>query len=386
MQLLLYRIRGINKDLKLFWLAIICLMFGFGIYSSVYYNFLTEIVNISPDKMGIVEAFRESPGFLCAGIMAFAVAAGFAEPLIASFALFLMAIGMFFFAGTTTVVPIIIWSFIYSTGMHMWFPMSSALSLDLAKKGKEGKRLGQSASIGSFGAITGMLIVSLVNKRLQYSTWFIIAAVLVSFAAITLLFIKRSKGEIKKPKLIWKRKYRLYYALTLLEGCRKQVFATFAIYALTREYHTSLKIIAVLMVINGVFSMLGAPIVGKMIDKIGERKILMFSYTVLIFVFIGYATIKNVHVLYVLYTLDNVLWLSAPCLTTYLQKIAEPTDLTPSLSMGITINHTAAVAVPLVGGFLWNTLGYPITFFGGAVVVMISLLCAARLGIKKIER
>jgi predicted MFS family arabinose efflux permease len=209
---------------------------------------------------------------------------------------------------------------------------------------------------------------------------------LVLFGAITLLFIKRCKGEMNKPKLIWRRKYRLYYALTLLEGCRKQVFVTFAIYALTREYHTSLKIIASLMVINGIFSMLGAPIVGKMIDKIGERKILMFCYTCLIFVFIGYATIRNVHILYVLYTLDNILWLSAPCLTTYLKKIADPADLSASLSMGISINHSAAVTVPLIGGFLWNSLGYPITFFGGAVVVFISLLCAARLGIKVVEK
>ena len=82
--------------------------------------------------------------------------------------------------------------------------------------------------------------------------------------------------------------------------------------------------------------------------------------------------------LYILYCLDNLFYLSTTCLTTYLHKIAEPEDVMPSLSLGVTLNHTAAVLVPLIGGFLWATYNYPITFRGGAVVVAISLALAAR--------
>jgi hypothetical protein len=32
----------------------------------------------------------------------------------------------------------------------------------------------------------------------------------------------------------------------------------------------------------------------------------------------------------------------------------------------------------LIGGLLWATVGYPATFFGGAVVVAISVLLASR--------
>jgi predicted MFS family arabinose efflux permease len=73
-----------------------------------------------------------------------------------------------------------------------------------------------------------------------------------------------------------------------------------------------------------------------------------------------------------LYALDNLFFLGSIGLTTYLQKIATPEDLMPSLAMGVSMNHAAAVVVPLVGGFMWQRLGYPATFMGGAVVVAIS--------------
>jgi predicted MFS family arabinose efflux permease len=124
--------------------------------------------------------------------------------------------------------------------------------------------------------------------------------------------------------------------------------------------------------------MIGYPIVGKLIDRIGERKILLASYSSLIMVFVCYATIRHAPILCALYCLDNLFYLSTTCLTTYIQKIAALEDLMPTLSLGVTLNHTAAVVVPLIGGFLWASLGYPVTFFGGAVVVFISLLMAAR--------
>jgi predicted MFS family arabinose efflux permease len=195
--------------------------------------------------------------------------------------------------------------------------------------------------------------------------------------------VRRDIGHVDKPRFVLKGKYRLYYALTFLEGCRKQVFFTFAVFALTKVYHTHLRVIALLMLVNGLVNMFGAPVVGRLIDRIGERKILLTSYAALIFVFLGYAEIRHAHVLYVMYCLDNLFYLSTTCLTTYLQKIAAPEDLMPTLSMGVTMNHIAAVLVPLIGGYLWASLGYPVTFKGGAIVVFVSFLLASRVGRKR---
>ncbi|MCE5315506.1 MAG: MFS transporter [Armatimonadota bacterium] len=376
MSQLLARFKALGRDLRLLWVAIFCLNFGFGIYSAVFYNFATESLRIRPEQLGYVEAVRELPGFLCVGVAA--IAAQIAEPLLGSIALFLMGVGMAAYAIVHGIPTLLVFSFVWSIGFHSWMPLQSSLVLNLARKNIKGKRLGQTLGVSSIGAVAGMLVVRIVGHGLAYPQWFVFGSISIILAALTMLPIRRDICHPAKPNLVLKPRYKLYYGLTFLEGCRKQVFMTFAIYALTKVYHTHLRTVALLMIINNIVNIFGGPIVGKMIDKIGEKRILMTSYSALILVFLGYATIHREHALFALYCLDNFFYLSTTCLTTYLQKIADPADLTPTLSMGVTFNHAAAVLVPLIGGFLWAKLGYSVTFFGGAAVVAVSLLLASR--------
>lgn len=378
------RFLAIPRDIRLLWTASFLLMLGFGIYSASFYNFATEVIRIGPKQLGWLEAVRELPGFLCVVVTALAVR--LAEPLLATVALGLVAVGMSAYAGVNGVPALMVWSFVWSTGLHAWMPLSSSMVMDLAESDRKGRRYGQTFGVGALGSVVGMSAVMVVGHGLGYHIWFLIGGTLAGVAALTLLQLRRDIGHAQKPRLVWKRRYSLYYALTLLEGCRKQVFFTFAVYALTKVYHTSLRMVAMLMVINGIVNFFGGPAVGRLIDRIGERKILVTSYSAMVLVFLGYAMIKHAHILYVLYCLDNLFYLSTACLTTYVQKIAEPQDLMPTLSLGVTLNHTAAVVVPLIGGYLWAGLGYPVTFFGGAVVVAISLLLAAGVGRAKVVK
>ena len=75
-----------------------------------------------------------------------------------------------------------------------------------------------------------------------------------------------------------------------------------------------------------------------------------------------------------LYCIDNLIFFGGIALTTYLHKIAPPEDLKPTLSMGVTMNHFAAVAAPLAAGLVWRYFGYQVIFFSGAVLALISLL------------
>jgi len=77
--------------------------------------------------------------------------------------------------------------------------------------------------------------------------------------------------------------------------------------------------------------------------------------------------------LYVLYCADNLIFLLGIAMTTYLNKIAKPEDIRPALSMGITMDHIAAVIMPLIGGLLWTRFSYVLIFQIGAVVALVSL-------------
>lgn len=375
------RFKGVERDLRLLWFALFCMSVGLGIYTATFFNFATERLDVQPISMGWLEFIREMPGLCCAFVAALTM--GVAEPLLGSMAFFMVAIGLGAYAGVSSIHTLMFWSLVWSLGLHTWMPLQSSMVLSLAKEGVKGKRLGQTIGAGSLGTILGMVAVLVLGYRLSYQVWYMVAGLAVFIAAFAMLKIRRNIGHTEKPRFVVKKKYSLYYVLTFLEGCRKQVFFTFAVYALTKVYGTKMQTVALLMVINNLVNLVGAPVVGRMIDRIGERKILITSYSALILVFLGYAGFRHVHYLYVLYCLDNLFYLSTTCLTTYLQKMSEPEDLMPTLSVGVTMNHTGAVLVPLIGFYLWNRFSYPVTFYAGAVVVAISLVMAGKVGRKK---
>lgn len=381
MRPLLSRFSSLNRDLKLLWLAIFCLSLGSGIYGSCQYNFITERLQIHPGQLGIVEAIRETPGFLC--VIVAAILMAIAEPLVASLGVCVMGIGTGAYAWVKGIPSLILWSWVASLGFHIWQALQSSMILGLSEGGKQGKRMGQTMGIASLGTICGTLMVRRIGYGIEFPHWFLMSGAWMIAGSILMLFVRRNIGHAEKPRFVWKPKYKLYYCLTMLEGGRKQVFITFAVYALTWQFGVKLSTVAMLMLINQVVNVIGGPIVGRMIDRIGERRIMLFCYTSLILVFIGYARAPHAWMLYVLYILDNLLYLSATCLTTYVQKIAAPEDLMPTLSMGVSFNHIASVLVPLVGAALWTSFGYGATFYGGAVLVGISALLATRMPVHK---
>ena len=78
--------------------------------------------------------------------------------------------------------------------------------------------------------------------------------------------------------------------------------------------------------------------------------------------------------LYVLYCIDNLIFFGGIALTTYLHKIAPDDEVKPTLSMGVTMNHVAAVLAPLAGGLVWHFFGYQVIFYAGALLAFISLV------------
>lgn len=363
-----------SKDLRLLAITIFCVSFGFGTYFATFNNFVVEVLHLQPMDLGKLEALRELPGFLMFLIAALTMRVS--EPILACMALSLLALGLGAYYRVDSIHTLLLYSLVWSVGLHAWMPLSPSMTMNLADANNSGRRLGQMSAVGAVGTLCGMVLVFLLGKQIGLHRIFLVAGGIAAVGAVSVSMIRKNIGHAEKPRFVFKKRYKLYYALTFLEGCRKQVFITFAIFALVRNYGTPLKVVAALMIVNNLTNVLLAPKVGRLIDRIGERKVLAFCYAALVPVFIGYALIKQPPVLYVLYCLDNLFFLGSIGLNTYLHRIALPEDLMPSLAMGISVNHAAAVAVPLIGGHLWSTFGYQSTFFGGAVIVAISVVFA----------
>jgi len=131
--------------------------------------------------------------------------------------------------------------------------------------------------------------------------------------------------------------------------------------------------ISVLFVINNLVNYFVSPLIGRAINRFGERAVLSVEYFSLIFVFLTYAYTDSKWIAGVMYVLDFIFFNFAIAIRSYFQKIADPKDIAPSMAVGFTINHIVAVVVPVIGGILWMT-DYRIPFLMGAGMSIISLI------------
>ena len=363
-----------NRDFRL----LACGVFGvgafFGILHPLFNNFIVDQIGVQPRELGYIESLREVPGFLNALFTAIIIY--FAPPVVAGFALIVMGVGMAAYSQVNSFYGILVFSFVWSIGFHAWLPLRSAMTLAYSTDEEKGKWFGQLRSVESFATLTMIGLCLFATDLFEFGGLFRIGGVVVAAGGIALLFTSRRLQTERENRFVLRKSYWLYYVLSLLDGSRRQIFTTFAIFALVKVFGTDRDVIIRLVLINQVVVLFFSPTIGRLVDKLGERTMLSISYAGLFFVFIGYATLKNVTHLYVLYCIDNFLFVGRIALMTYVNKIASPQDLKPTLAMGVTMNHVAAVSVPLIGGFTWAAFGYQIIFIGGAVFTLISLVFA----------
>ena len=346
----------------------------FGVQLTLFNNFIVERLGIEAHELGYVEALREIPGFLNAFFIALIIRA--APPLVAAVSLLVMGLGFMAYAGVATVSALALYSVVWSIGFHCWIPIEQSLALSLSPEGNKGRWLGQLRSVHSVGMLLTIGACIFLLPHLRYDGLFIAAGAVTVLGGAALIFIRRSTRIAGEKSFVFHRRYFLFYLLNFLQGCRKQMFITFAIFALVKVHGMPVETTMILVLINQSLITLTGPTLGRLIDKLGERVMLSVSYLGLIFVFLGYAVVEHRQTLYALYCIDNLIFFGSIALTTYIHKIAPKEELKPTISMGITMNHISAVVAPVAGGLAWHFFGYQVIFFSGAALALVSLICS----------
>jgi MFS family permease len=158
-------------------------------------------------------------------------------------------------------------------------------------------------------------------------------------------------------------------------GSRRHIFTTFALFLLVLKFGITVQTTAILFFINSVINIFSYQFIGRMVGRFGERLMLSVTFSLLIFIFLGYAFVTSLIVLFVCFVLDNVLFGFNLALTTYFQKIAETKEeITSNVAVEQTINHISAVIVPILGGAAWEMFGSQIPFLVGVGIVIVSLV------------
>lgn len=383
-----------DRDFTLFLIVGIFAGIASGINSTVFNNFLSDVYKLSAQARGIVEFPRELPGVFIVvvlGLLSFLGNIRMASLGMLAASLGMLGLGLF----SPTFAIMLMWMMVLSLGTHIVMPITPVIGMNLSKKENYGARLGRYSAYSLSATIIGYAIVWFGFKffGFTYQTAFVIAAIFYIFAAFSIRLINPGKSSVKKVRFVFRKKYTLYYILSIVNGARKQIFITFAPWVLIQMYHVDPPVFAILGVVISLVSILTRTIVGRMIDIKGERFILSLEALILIVVCMGYSFAADlvpagvaVVIIAVCYIIDNSMSAVEMARSTYIKKIAvHPDDVTPTLAAGTSFDHVVAMSIPFFGGLLWASLGYQFVFLAAAVIAVINLILSRQIKIENCE-
>jgi len=325
----------------------------------------------------MLQSLREVPGFLAFAVVFLLLV--MREQSIAFVSLALLGIGTALTGWFPTVLGLYCTTVLMSIGFHYYETIQTSLSLQWIDKRRAPETLGRLIAAGSFASIVtfGLVWVTFELLGLDYRWVYMIGGGITTGIALVgwIAFAHFPEKVPQRKHIVLRKRYWLYYALTFLSGARRQIFIVFAGFLLVQKFNFDVATITLLFLVNAIINIWLAPRIGRLIGRIGERRALIFEYVGLIGVFTAYALVDNAAVAATLYVVDHLFFALAIAIKTYFQKIADPADIAATAGVGFTINHIAAVLLPVLFGLLW-LVSPALVFLCGAAIAGVSLLLA----------
>ncbi len=351
---------------------------GLQCWMILFNNFAVEIAGLDGLQVGIIGSVREIPGLLA--LLAVFVMLVIKEHRLSALSIVLLGIGIALTGLFPTFTGLVITTLIMSFGFHYYETTNQSLTLQYFDTATSPLIFGRLRSLAAATSIVVGLLLFLMGLVFSYRVMFLSVGTLVVAAGIWGLLQDPTHNEVtpQHRKMIFRRKYSLYYFLTFMAGARRQIFMAFSVYLLVKVFQCTVTEITLLFVVNNAVNFVLSPAIGRAIVRFGERRVLSVEYAGLIVIFLVYAFSDTKWVIVTMYILDHILYNCAIAIRTYFQKVADPKDIAPSMAVGFTINHIAAVVIPAIGGALWM-IDYRIPFVVGAVFSLVSLVAVQRI-------
>ncbi len=351
---------------------------GLQAWTILFNNFAVEVVGLDGKQVGAIQSVREIPGFLA--LLAIYVLLFLREHRLAAFSVLLLGLGTAAAGFFPSYLGLITTTLVMSFGFHYFETANQSLTLQYFDKLTTPVVFGRLRSLSAAANIAVAVCILFLGKIADYRTLYLGMGCLVILAALWGLRQDPTHKNLvpQHSRMILKRRYGLYYFLTFLSGARRQIFIAFSVFLLVKVFHFSVQEVTLLFIANNIVNYFASPLIGKAIVRFGERRVLSVEYAGLIGVFLTYAFTGSKVVVVAMYIIDHLLFNFAIAIRTYFQKVSDPQDIAPSMAVGFTINHIAAVVIPVLFGMAWM-VDYRIPFVPGAGMSLISLIATQKI-------
>ena len=348
-----------RRPIALLALMVFGMHMGFATWMALLNNFVHERANFDGSDLGWLQSIREIPGFFAVAVIV--VLWVMREQILAIVSLIMLGAAVAVTAWFPTFGGLLITTFISSLGFHYYETVKQSLELQWIPKDRAPQTLGWLLAVGSAGSLIAYGGVAIAWKYFgwDYNKLYLISGSITILIAMFCYFAyPRFQGPtIQNSTLILRKRYWLFYLLQFMAGARRQIFIVFAAFMMVERFGFQVHEVTVLFLRNYIANMLFGPIIGRIVQKFGERNALIFEYFGLIIIFAAYGGVYvfgwSVALAATLYVLDHLFFGLSIAQKTYFQKIADPADIASTAAVAFTINHIGAVVLPALLGYIW---------------------------------
>ena len=362
-------------------------------------NFYFEVYGVTADQRGFIEFPRELPGLIAVVVISLMSFMG--EIKLAIAAQILSIIGLILLGTFTPPFAImLVFLFINSMGTHLYMPLKDSIGLNIIGSEDTGRKFGLLNGIrtgaGFFAALAVFFGFRFGFFDFSHSIFrnFVIATLFFAAVVLVLLKIRKLIGDPQintgNGRFLFRKQYKFYYIMASLHGAHKQVayvFGTWVLVTILLRQADRMAILSMIGLFLGVFFI---PTAGWLVDRIGVRKMLFVEGFAFITIYILFGIFSGglasgrmaavgipVLIVYALFILDRMTMQLGMIRALYLRSIAvDKTEIAPTLSTGMSIDHAISIICAMLGGLVWNAWGPQYVFFIAAVLSLGNVMVA----------
>lgn len=379
---------------------------GLGLSNDVISNYFKDAYQVTPYQRGVIEFPRELPGMVC--ILVVASLSFMSDIRISMIAQVFSIIGITALGLFTPVFSVmLVFLAVNSLGMHLFMPVQDSIGMALIDDGKIGKHMGQFKGITTAFQMVGAIWVFIGFKAGFFSfttpiksifliSSFLLLIVLTLFVWLDKLLHHRAIHH-KKTKFIFRKEYKYYYILVVMFGAQKQIMIVYGPWVLIDLLSKKADTLALLSIIGSFIGIFFIPAVGRWMDKFGVKTMLYADALSYIGVYLSYGLLCGgytsgilakaglpVFLAYLIFIIDRMSTQIGLVRTVYLQAIAvTPDDITPTLSLGLSIDHVVSITCAYLGGIIWTLWGPQYIFYLAAAMSLVNLYVAFKVKLPK---
>ncbi|WP_249029094.1 MFS transporter [Tannockella kyphosi] len=391
--------KNYKRTIFIYFLAISFIALGSGMSDVVLANYFKDAYNVTTLQRAFIEFPRELPGVIA--IVAISLLGRFGDIKTAAISQAISAIGILILAvlhpSFYTMTAIL---FIFSMGVHIYLPLQDSLAMSIMGHDEEniGKNVGKCRGIYTFFSLISAAAI-FIGFRTGFFDFtdativnFVFAGAFFLVACFLFLILSNRvpSSRVKPTKFIFRKEYKYYYILAIMNGVQKQIVYVYSPWVIIEILGKGADTTSLLIMASWLCGIFFLPFLGKCLDRFGIRTMLYADALSFILVYAVFAFITyNLYVgnfsttgfamlaTFAVFIFDRMSSQMGFIRSVYLNNIAkDKEEVLSTISFGLSLDHVVAICCSYICGIIWTNYGPHYIFILAASFSIVNLVVA----------